>query len=58
MQNALWVVLIGIAAAFAWLIRHNLLKWKARQRAEEARFADFMNATRGPRRRKTQFPHR
>ena len=47
MQNALWLVLAGIGVAFAWLVRHNLLKWKARQRAEEARFADFMNATRG-----------
>ena len=47
MQNALWVVLIGIAAAFAWLIRHNLLKWKARQRAEEERFASFISATTG-----------
>ena len=47
MQTALWVVLIGIAAAFAWLIRHNLRKWKVRQRAEEERFASFMSATTG-----------
>ena len=47
MQNALWVVLIGIAAAFAWLIRHNLRKWKARQHAEEERCANFVSATTG-----------
>ena len=47
MQIALWLVLAGIGVAFALLVRHNLRNWKARQRAEAARFADFMNATKG-----------
>jgi len=43
----LWLLLIGILAALAWLVRHNLRKWQARQLAEEERFAEFMKATAG-----------
>jgi hypothetical protein len=47
MTTALWLLLIGILAALAWLVRHNLRKWQARQLAEEERFAEFMKATAG-----------
>jgi hypothetical protein len=47
MTGIFWLVLFAIALAFAWLIRHNLRKWQARQRAEEERFASFMSGTTG-----------
>jgi hypothetical protein len=47
MTGIFWLVLFAIALAFGWLIRHNLSKWQARQRAEEERFASFMSSTAG-----------
>jgi len=40
-----WLLLFAIAMAAGWLIRRSLRQWNARQRAEEARFADFMAGT-------------
>jgi hypothetical protein len=42
MTTVVWLMLFAIALAFGWLIRHNIRKWEARQRAEEERFSSFM----------------
>jgi hypothetical protein len=42
MTTIVWLLLFAIAAAFGWLIRRNIRKWNARQRAEEERFASFI----------------
>ena len=47
MTGILWLLLGAIAVAFGWLIRHNMRKWEARRRAEEERFANFMEETGG-----------
>jgi TolA-binding protein len=45
MGTMIWLLLFAIAVAAGWLIRRSLRQWNARQRAEEARFADFMAGT-------------
>jgi len=45
MGTVFWLLLFAIAITAGWLIRRNLRQWAARQRAEEARFADFMAGT-------------
>jgi len=45
MKSVFWLLLFAIAAAAAWLVRHSLREWEARQRAEEERLAKFMAAT-------------
>jgi hypothetical protein len=47
MTTVLWLLLLAIAVAFGWLIRHNWRKWEARRLAEEERFANFMAGTTG-----------
>jgi len=45
MGTIFWLLLFAIAITAGWLIRRNLRQWSARQRAGEARFADFIAGT-------------
>ena len=45
MRTMFWLLLFAVAVAAGWLVRRSLRQWNARQRAEEARFADFMAGT-------------
>ncbi len=42
-----WLLLVAIAIAFGWVIRHNLRKWDDRKQTEEERLAKFMEGTAG-----------
>ena len=42
-----WLLLLAIAVAFGWVIRHQLRKWNERKQAEEERFAKFMQGSTG-----------
>jgi len=44
---ALWLVLFATAAAFGWLIWHNLRKFQERRRAEAERVAKFVAGNTG-----------
>ncbi len=45
MKAMFWVLLLAVALAAGWWIRHGLRQWAARKRAEEVRFASFMAET-------------
>jgi hypothetical protein len=47
MMWALWLVIFATAAAFGWLIWHNLRKIQERRRAEAERFANFIAGNTG-----------